>query len=348
MNNRFKFKETEPEDFAFGQPVKNIWLRRPIYFLFAFLLIVVLSGSDIYYQNTINNNSVITENLSPKENFEAKVSGAEMMNEVNKYQNYINILLLGNGGFNHSGGGLTDVIQVLTINTITNKGMIFSVPRDLYAKIDGYGYHKINTAYNYGQQSGHGGGGILAKKEIEQILGIPLHYYIKIDFDGFKEVVDILGGVYVCVDESINDPHSQIYVESGCQQMNGDKALAYARSRYTTSDFDRSQRQQKLIFGIKEKVLKLNFLLNPIKINQMFSVLTGNLNTDIKIGELKGIGDVLSNLDKNDLDSYVLDNRKDNLLYSTTRYGAYVLLPVGGDFRKIRKFVDKRVQSLDK
>ncbi len=349
MNNkRFKLDEIEPEDFAFNRQPKNVWLRRPIYFLLILLVIVIFFGSYIYYQN-INTgaNNVITENLSPKKNFEPQVSGAEMMGEIDKYQDYLNILLLGIGGANHPGGGLTDVIQVLTINTRTNKGLIFSVPRDLYVKVDGYGYHKINTVYNYGQQSGHGGGGILAKKEIEQVLGIPLHYYIKIDFDGFTELVDVLDGVDICVDSSINDPQNQIYVESGCQEMDGEKALAYARSRYTTSDFDRSQRQQKLIFGIKEKVLKLNFLLNPIKINQTLSVLTGNLNTDIKIGELNEIGNVLSDLDKNDLDSYVLDNRKDNLLYSTSKYGAYVLLPIGDDFKKIRKFVGKKIELLD-
>lgn len=335
----------QPENFKFIRS-GNRWLKRPLYFFFILLLVVSIGGLYLYYYNlNYNNNSIITKNTSSKKNIQAEVSGIEAMDELGEHQNLVNILLLGNGGPNHSGGGLTDVIQVLSINSKTGKALIFSIPRDLYVNVDGFGYHKINTAYNLGQQTDHGQGGILAKKEVEQVTGLPIHYYIRVNFDGFKEIINIIGGVEVCVDKPINDAKSKIYVSTGCQEMDGEKALAYARSRYSTSDFDRSQRQQKLIFAIKDKLFRLNFLFNPIKVNQAFSALTGNFNTDIKISEFKEIGDILANIKKKQIESYVLDNRKDNLLYSTTKHGSYILLPVGEDFKKIRKFIKNKLDE---
>jgi LCP family protein required for cell wall assembly len=344
-NKKFKFSDYHnPNNFDFDNKIKNTWLRKPYYFLLIFLLVLSIGGGLIFYQANKNVNSIITTNNSPKTNLDAQVSGVSQISENNDYnRDYVNILLLGTGGFGHPGGGLTDVIQVLSINLKNDKALIFSIPRDLYVDINGFGYHKINTAYNLGESLGHGKGGILVKKEVEQVLGLPIHYYLKIDFDGFEEIVDILGGVEVCVDKSINDSQHGTYIPTGCQQMNGSQALAYARSRYTTSDFDRSQRQQKLIFAIKNKILKLNFLLNPIKINQAFSVLTGNLNTDIKFSELRDMGQIFSKISKDNITSYVLDNRKNDLLYSKMQNGAYVLLPVGGDFQKIKKFVKTKM-----
>lgn len=331
-----------PEGFQFR--ANNRWRRLPWYLMSIVLLAAVVLGSAIYYRVLANKQRVITENYSPQpEVFKPEVSGVNFLAQTDPFDNLVNILLLGCGGPDHPGGGLTDVIQVLSINPIRKKALIFSVPRDLYVDIDNFGFHKINTAYNLGQQLGHGQGGILVKKEIEQVLGIPIHYYIKVDFNGFVRIVDLLDGIDVCVDRSINDPAHDIYILSGCQEMDGQKALAYVRSRYSTSDFDRSSRQQKTIFAIKEKALKLNFLLNPLKINQALAILVGSLNTDIKISEMKQLSQLMAGLKKDQMATYVLDNRKDQLLYSTSRNGAYVLLPVGGDYQKIKKFVRKNL-----
>lgn len=344
-NSEFEFSKEKPKSFEFNH-LSNFWLKRPFYFFLILFLVVIIGGSYLYYYNLNNQqNSIITENVSPKNQVSSKVSGVEEMKELDKFDGLVNILLLGNGGPNHAGGGLTDVIQVLSVNTSNNQAFLFSLPRDLYVNIDGFGYHKINTAYNLGQQTSHGQGGVLAKKEVEQVTGIPMHYYIRVNFDGFKEIVNILGGLDICVDKAINDTKGKIYISTGCQQMDGEQALAYSRSRYTTSDFDRSRRQQKIMFAIKDKLLGLNFLLNPLKINQAFTVLTGNFNTDIKISEFKKIGEMLSGLNQSQIDSYVLDNRKDNLLYSTSKHGSYVLLPVGGDFSKIKKFIDQKIEN---
>ena len=188
-----------------------------------------------------------------------------------------------------------------------------------------------------------GKGGKLAKKEIEQALGFPIHYYVKVDFAGFVKMINLLEGIDLCVDQAIHDSQHDTHINIGCQHMDGEDGLAYVRSRYTTSDFDRSRRQQKVLMAIKDKALKLNFLLNPLKINQALNILVGHFNTDIKLSELKDFSSLVRELNSQKITNYVLDNRKDNLIYSTIKDGAYVLIPYGGDFEKIHKFAKKKI-----
>ena len=338
-----KIDETAPRNFNFKP--KSPWRRLPWYFLSLILVVVLVVCGGLYYRAQSAINQVITENQSetPKV-LQSELSVPSALSMIDDpHQDLINILLLGNGGTNHRRGGLTDVIQVLSIDPIKKEALVFSIPRDLYVKIDGFGYHKINTAYNLGEQTGHGEGGILAKKETEQILNIPIHYYMKIDFPGFVKLVDLLEGVDLCVDQSIHDPDINVQIEFGCQHFDGETALNYVRSRKTTSDFDRSRRQQQVMVAVKDKALKLNFLLNPLKINQVLNILIGHFNTDIKTTELKKLSFSMAGLSSHKISNYVLDNGKDNLLYATTIEEAAVLLPVGDNFQKIHKLVEKKL-----
>jgi anionic cell wall polymer biosynthesis LytR-Cps2A-Psr (LCP) family protein len=166
---------------------------------------------------------------------------------------------------------------------------------------------------------------------------------MKIDFSGFVKVVNLLEGVDICVDQPIYDPDIEAQIDFGCQHFDGDTALSYVRSRKTTSDFDRSRRQQQIMVAVKDKALKLNFLLNPLKLNQALNILIGHFNTDIKTAELKELGFSIAKLTSHKISNYVLDNKKDNLLRATVIEGAAVLLPVGGDFQEIHKLVREKL-----
>jgi len=336
----FKINNQQPRTFNF-KPV-NHWRRLPWYFLTVIVLLVVFVCAGLYYQARVAANQIITDNQPAAKETDDSTAVLGQYNE-NPFKDTVNILLLGNGGANHPGGGLTDVIQVLSINTKNNKALIFSVPRDLYVDIDGFGKHKINTAYVLGEQQEHGNGGKLAKKEISQVLGIPIQYYIKIDFAGFTKMINLLAGIDICVEQAIDDPKTSTYVKQGCQHMDGEVALDYVRSRYSTSDFDRSGRQQEVLMATKDKALKLNFLLNPLKLNQALNILVGHLNTDIKLSEISSFTALIRDLSSQKNTTYVLDNRKDKLLYSTIQNGSYVLLPIGGKFDKIQSFVKKKL-----
>src|SRR5207244_10638311 len=99
----------------------------------------------------------------------------------------VNILLLGVGGAGHDGPNLSDTIMVVSIDPKTKDVAMLSIPRDLYVKIPGHGYGKINAANVYG-------GPTLAARTVANVIGVPIHYYAVIDFSGFKQAVDSVGG----------------------------------------------------------------------------------------------------------------------------------------------------------
>lgn len=157
----------------------------------------------------------------------------------------INILLLGMGGLGHDGPYLTDTIMVASFKPSTKQAALISLPRDLSANIPGYG-SQINNANAFGEQENSGSGPDLARRTISQVLGIPIHYYVRVAFEGFKDIIDSVGGVTVDVENTLDDytypvtgkedslsgRYEHLHIEKGTQHMNGTLALKYARSRH--------------------------------------------------------------------------------------------------------------------
>lgn len=139
---------------------------------------------------------------------------------------------------------------------------LLSVPRDLWVVVPGYGENRINTAHFFG-------GPELAVQTVRAELGVPLPYYIRLNFNGFVSLIDALGGITVEVREPLHDENyptpdygvTTIDIPAGEQQMDGATALIYARSRYSTSDFDRARRQQEIVAAIRDKVAQPDTLL---------------------------------------------------------------------------------------
>ena len=250
--------------------------------------------------------------------------------------------MLGNGGANHPGGALCDVIQMLSINVKTKKTFMVSIPRDLFVDIDGSKY-KINEMYFQGEAKGKGMGGDLSKKIAGEVLGIPIHYYLKIDFQGFKKIVDTLGGIDVYVDQGISDPVWGYYINTGMHHFNGSEALDYVRSRESTSDFDRSARQQKTLISMRDKALSGGIFSDPTKVANIIETLSNNFKTDITLEELLKIFLVAQDIPLSNMDSYVFSTG-DGYIYSTiTRGGAYGIFPVGDNYDKIHEFIGSRL-----
>jgi len=165
----------------------------------------------------------------------------------------VNILLIGMGGTGHKGGLLTDTIMVLSIKPEAKQAALLSIPRDLYVPIPGAGSAKINSAHALGEQRETGTGPALAKSVVGTVLDLPIHYYIRVDFAGFTKLIDAVDGLDINVEKAIADPfypdertegYAPFYLKAGPKHMDGKLALKYARSRETTSDFDRARRQQ--------------------------------------------------------------------------------------------------------
>ncbi len=215
--------------------------------------------------------------------------------------NRINILKVGIGGPSHSGPDLTDTIMIASVDTINNKVDLLSIPRDLWVQ-NGYGANKINSIYpnaKYASTAKDNNGKIkdglnVLNKKITEITGVPIHYNVIVNFKAFKDAVNAVGGVTFYVPERLYDPsvawengYNPVIAEKGTQSFNGKKALLYARSRETSSDFARGERQRQLIVALKDKVLSLGTFSNPIKISNLLDSFGSNVYTNFDLTSVK-------------------------------------------------------------
>jgi LCP family protein required for cell wall assembly len=268
----------------------------------------------------------------------------------------INILLLGNGGPGHEGPDLTDTIMLASIDPVNNKIALLSVPRDLWVKIPGDGYQKLNAAYVYGKQQskandekGKDKDGLdLVDKTLSPILGVPIHYHAVVDFAAFKQTVNAIGGVSFNVPETLYDPtiawenHGNSYIAmKGQQTFNGDKALLYARSRETSSDFARGERQRLLIVAIKDKTFSLGTFSNPVKVSNLLSGLGNNVFTDFSLDDLTRLYKITGKIPSSSISSIDLVTPPHNLVTTGNMNGLSIVQPRAGlfDYDAIQSYV---------
>jgi LCP family protein required for cell wall assembly len=264
----------------------------------------------------------------------------------------INFLLLGIGGSGHDGPDLTDTIMLASIQPSDGKVGMLSIPRDLSVDIPGYGWRKINHANAFGEWEKDGYGPILASQVVSNVTGQPLHYYVRIDFNGFVEFIDEIGGIDVNVERSFTDyqypdgPDQYQFVsfEEGEQHMDGDTALKYARSRHGTngeaSDFARSKRQQNVIVSVKEKILTPSLLLNPKKIITLYDTVKESVETNITTKEMALLAKLAFKVDTENITNTVLSTGPGSPLYATSINGAYMILPRGGTWDAVREIAE--------
>lgn len=213
------------------------------------------------------------------------------------------ILLLGKGGENHDGGDLTDTMMIAQILNKEKKINLISIPRD-FLVFDEKGYYsKLNSIYvsNINQGKTEEESIKALQDKITEITGIGFDYYAEIDFKGFVSLVDTIGGVEVDVKEAIDDPsypgpnysYQRFTLPAGIQTLDGETALKYARSRHTSvgGDLDRSRRQQQILGNVKDKVFKLNPVLDAPKILSILGIARESLKTDLSLGDMKGLYD---------------------------------------------------------
>lgn len=255
----------------------------------------------------------------------------------------MDILVLGIRGENDpdadSGGPLlTDSIQIFSYNKITKKSSLVSLPRDLYIKVHDDKKDKLNSAYEYGLA--HSPNSLdFIKNKFSQISGVYIDEVVVFDFSSFKDIVDALGGIDVTLAAPFSESQQWGYkfsLPAGLNHLNGQDALYYSRSRYSSSDFDRSRRQQQVIFAIKDKLLKLNFLSDPVKSFSILNLIRSDVKTTIGIWNIKQYIDMANNIKFEEMKRSVIST--DNLLLEGRENGAYVLLPKSGNLSEIKRF----------
>lgn len=273
-----------------------------------------------------------------------------------------NVLLLGMRGQNIPGGGLlADTIMIVSIKPDENKVALISIPRDLYVKVPGTESRaKINAVYAYGEENGKQQGISQMKKIVSEVTGLNIHYAAVLNFIGFKQLVDVIGGIDVTLDAPFyestqfvkgNECGGQFYLPKGENHLNGETALCYVRSRENTSDFDRAKRQQVVLKSLKDKLVSLGTLTDFGKLNGILNTVGNNARTDMSSAEMKKFYEEYAGIHNGEMFQRVFENSPEGLLMvpgDAPPEAGYVLIPrAGWDNYSQIQYVCREIFSID-
>ncbi|MFT3892458.1 MAG: LCP family protein [Anaerolineales bacterium] len=277
------------------------------------------------------NPNLLVNTVAPLPTIDA--SGSQVLNNG---QETVNFLLIGSD--KRSGTSFrTDTMVVAILRPNEGQVSLISIPRDLWVYIPDWQNQRINTAYNHGIAVNYPGGGPgLLKDTIQYNLGIRIDHTAMVDFDGFRKIVDTLGGVDVPVscpytDWHLIDPSYNPEVESnwslytvgpGLIHMDGDLALWYARSRQKSSDFDRGRRQQEVLRAIFTQALQAGTLS---RIPELYNDFKNSVDTDLGLTDILQLSLYAPKMTNADIRSYYI--RPPVVNSWITDGGAYVLSP---------------------
>jgi polyisoprenyl-teichoic acid--peptidoglycan teichoic acid transferase len=250
----------------------------------------------------------------------------------------INFLLLGSD--TRSGASFrTDTMVVVIVRPSTGEVSLISLPRDLWVNIPTIGMQRLNTAYQFGDYYNYPGGGAqLLKDSIQYNLGITIDHTAMVDFDGFRQVVNTIGGVDVPVSCPYTDWHLispdldpeneynwELYtVGPGVIKMDGDLALWYARSRKHSNDFDRGRRQQEVLRALYAQALRANLISH---LPDLYSQVSSSITTDLSFTDLLSLAPLSLHLTNANIRSYYINEKNGTVSSWITPEGAYVLIP---------------------
>lgn len=243
-----------------------------------------------------------------------------------------NILIVGIGGAGHQAGELADSIMLASLDEDKKTVTMISIPRDLYVSYGtGEWAGKINALYPIGL--GQKVWISLLANKVSEVTGQSIHHYIVIDFTAFRYIVDALWGVEIDVIKDLYDREYPDYnygyivfsVKKWLQMFNGETALRYARSRHSTSDMDRSRRQQQIISAIKTKALSAGIITSPSKISEIIDATRKNINTDLTVGDIVSFGSTFASIEKSNIHVYNIGS--DCITYNNCSVGAYLYNP---------------------
>lgn len=277
-----------------------------------------------------------------------------------KVEGTVNILIAWIGGKWHDGSDLTDSIILASLDGERKQVTLLSIPRDLYVSYpDKMGAWRINALYDLWKRKNVGIQYLASK--VSEITGQTIDHYFVIDFSGFKKVIDLIGGIAIDVPEDLTDReypddnwwYEVFTVKKWPQIFDGETALKYARSRHSTSDFDRSERQQLIIKSIKEKASELWIISDASKFGEIYNALISNIDTDLSLAKLGDIALSFSDIKSEDIGIVTLSDfclslikcQPWSFLYAPSRdlFGwSAVIIPENAQASKLSYYTDIR------
>lgn len=279
---------------------------------------------------------------------------------TDKGEERINLVILGQSGPGHAGETLTDTMIFSSIST--HGTTLISIPRDLWYQP---WQTKVNTLYYYGEE--RRGGLVETKEVLGEILGQRIDYALVIDFKVFEEMVDLVGGVDVEVEQSFDDNfyplpgleedlcdgdpkfacrYESLHFEQGQQHFGGDEALKFVRSRYAEgdegTDAARSKRQQKVILALKNKITSPKIFLSPTKISGLFEIFEERVKSDIPQEKVFDLVKIFVKPQARQFDSFVLNGEREGPFDNPKRHpsGQWVLIPKDPTWQETHQLID--------
>ncbi|MDP1715553.1 MAG: LCP family protein [Anaerolineales bacterium] len=261
----------------------------------------------------------------------------------------INILFIGldaRDWAENQGPPRSDTMILFTIDPLTKTAGMLSIPRDLWVNIPGFGYSRINTAYSSGEGAQLPGGGPgLAMKTVEQLLGVPVHYYAQIDFLTFIDMVNVLGCIRVVPEERlVLDPIGSgldhvVITPGGERELCGWKVLAYARTRKTEGgDSDRSKRQQQVIFALQKKIFDPEVFPSLIaQAPTLYKQLSNGIHTNMPLEDAIRLAVLGKDISRESIKTGVIDTSMvtfDNVILGGEN--ASIMKPIADKIRVLR------------
>ncbi len=351
--NQINFLETKNNNKSLNKAVFSFFKKN---LLFIIIIVIGLSFGIIYskfypQKQKVNYNPVTLKAQKP-ENFFKKVSGffTDENDLTKKYNDRLNILLLGIGGPGHDGPYLTDTIMILSLKFSTKQVALISIPRDLAVYIPHYGLQKINHLNAVGELNKKNFGPAYTANYISKLFNIEIPFYIRVDFQAFTDIINEVGGLEINVEKSFvdnaypapNNEYQTISFKTGLQTMDAEKVLQYARSRHGNngegSDFARARRQQQIILALKNKFLSLNLLMQPNKIKNIYKTLDNHILTNLQFSEIIGLAKIISDFDYQNIIHLVLDDTPNGYLVAKTGSN-FLLFPKNNDFTEINSII---------
>lgn len=273
----------------------------------------------------------------------------------------INVLLLGRGGGTHSAPDLTDTVMLASIDPVNRTATLLSLPRDMWVTVEGGGPMKINAAWETGKYKFLNkvtddnsnpqatlAGFTTVDQTVEKVTGVPIHYNVLVDFAAFQQSIDTVGGVTVNVPEDLVDAtmawengNNPVLAKAGSQSFDGKRALIYSRSRETSSDFARGQRQRAVLLALKEKVSTLGTLSSPAKLSNLASAFGSNVQTDLSINDAARFANIIKDVANEKVNSIGLADAPNSFVTTADVNGQSVVQPKAGQFNftAIQNFV---------
>lgn len=325
----------------------------------AVMLCLVLGTGGILFAQGLKN----THKVFRGGGASASLAGAKVTKLKGEDAGRVNILLLGNGGLGHDAPDLTDTMIIASIDTVHHTVSMLSIPRDLWVQVPGAGTSKINAAFEIGKYNEAGkidntnnntkavlAGFTKADEVVKDVMGIDIHYNMLINFTSFKQSVDAVGGVTVNVPEQLYDPtmawengRNPILAMAGAQVMDGTKALMYVRSRHTSSDFARSERQRAVLLALKSKVLTAGTLSNPLKVSGLINAFGDNMVTDMSLAEGMRAYDLGKKIDNSKIQNVDLVTPPNNLVTTSSIQNVSIVVPRAGmfEYNAIQQYIQQ-------